>query len=114
MLFFCCYHNYVAEPPQISSQPALRDAIPGKPVTVTIQATGTEFLSYDWQHDADETESGWWHSCDGELFLGANSSKLTIPSAQKSNEGSYRCIISNIVGSQTSEPIKLNIGKTHV
>jgi len=36
---------------------------------------------------------------------------LTISSVQKSNEGSYHCIISNCAGSQNSEPATLSVGK---
>ena len=49
--------------------------------------------------------------CDLETFPGANSSRLTIPSVQKSNEGSYRCTVSNLVGSETSECATLTIGE---
>ena len=75
----------------------------------TIQATGTEPLSYKWQwKPAAEAEglSEEWQPYDAE------STSLTIPIVHKSNEGSYRCVVSNIAGTQTSEPAKLNIGKS--
>ena len=77
----------------------------------TIQATGTDPLSYKWQwKPAAEAEglSEEWQPCDAE---GADSASLTITSVQKSNEGSYHCVVSNIAGTQTSEPAKLSIGK---
>ena len=52
-----------------------------------------------------------WQLCDVERFPGANSSTLTIPSVQKSNEGSYHCTVSNYAGSATSESATLTVGE---
>ena len=49
--------------------------------------------------------------CDLETFPGADSSTLTIPSVQKSNEGSYRCIVSNCADSEMSECATLTLGE---
>ena len=79
----------------------------------TAEATGTEPLNYQWEWkpamDGDE-----WQSCDVEKFLGAGNSTLTIPSVQKSNEGSYRCVVSNCAGKETSNPAELSVGKNSV
>ena len=76
----------------------------------TVKATGTEPLNYQWQQNVGgEREE--WQSCDVKRVLGANSSTLIIPSVRKSNEGSYRCVINNIVESQISEAVLLSIGK---
>ena len=100
-----------ADPPTITAHPQeLKDAVPDKFAMFTVQATGTEPLQYQWQHKM-RAESGEWQSCDVVRFSGANSSTLTITSVQKSDEGSYRCVISNIVGIQTTEPVKLSVGK---
>ena len=87
----------------------MKDAVPGKPVTFSIQATGTEPLNYQWECKIGGG-SGEWQSRDVESFRGANSSTLTIPSVQKSNEGSYRCIVSNCAGSETSQCGTLTVG----
>ena len=49
--------------------------------------------------------------CDVEKLPGAKSSTLTVPSVQKSNEGSYHCTVSNCAGSETSECAMLTIGE---
>ena len=104
------FHMYIiAVPPTITSHPQeIEDAVPGKPVVFTIQATGTDPLSYKWQWKPAEGEGGSeeWQPCDAE------STSLTIPSVHESNEGSYRCVVSNIAGTQTSKPAKLSIGKS--
>ena len=106
------YNCHLAKPPRITSQPQeLKDTVPGKTVTFTVQATGTEPLSYQWELHTED-ESGGWQSCDVKRFPGANILTLIIPSVQKSDEGIYRCVISNIVDSQISEPVHLNMGKT--
>ena len=104
----------LAKPPRITLQPQeLKDAVSGKPVTFTVQATGTEPLSYQWQQNVGG-EGGEWQSCDVERLPGANSSTLTIPSVQKSDEGSYRCIVTNNVDSRISEAVYLSIGKIEI
>ena len=101
---------HVAMHPRISSHPQeIKDAVPGKPVVFTIQATGTEPLRYQWWWRPAETEGGSeeWQLCDVEK---SDSASLMIANVQKSNEGSYCCVISYIAGTQTSEPVKLSIG----
>ena len=44
-----------------------------------------------------------------ERFPGADSSTLTIPRAQKSDEGSYHCTVSNCAGSETSDSTTLTV-----
>ena len=97
---------YVAEPPRITTHPQeLKSAVQGKLAKLTIQATGTEPLSYQWQWKPAE-ESVKWQPCPAEWCDGAT---LTIPNVQKSNEGSYRCVISNCAGTHTSEPAKVEV-----
>ena len=110
---FCFLHIllHLADPPRITSDPQnLKDVLCGKPVTFTAEATGTEPLNYQWEWK-QAIEDDEWQPCDGETFTGAASSRLTILSVQKSTEGSYRCVISNCAGSQTSNPAKLSVGE---
>ena len=121
----CFLFLHAADPPRITSHPQeLYDAVPGKTVTFTVRATGRETLTYQWQWKpagVGRRREWWkpagggsrreWQSCDVKRFPGANSSILTIPSVQKSNEGSYCCTVSDHVGSQTSKPAVLSVGK---
>ena len=92
------------EPPIITTHPReIKDTVPGNLVTFTIQATGTEPLNYQWGYKIGDGN-------DVERIPGANSSTLTIPRVQKSNEGSYRCTVSNCAGSETSECATLTVG----
>ena len=111
MCHFPFFFPLVAEPPTVTSHPReLKDAVPGKPVTFTVEAAGTQPLRYQWEWKP-AIDDGKWQPCDVERFPGADSFTLTIPSVQKSNEGSYRCVISNCADSQTSNPAELSFGK---
>ena len=110
----CAVFPYPDEPPRITAHPQeLKNVVPIKPLTFTVQATGREPLNYQWEIKAGNGNGG-WQLCDVESFPGANSSTLTIPSVQKSNEGSYRCTVSNCVGSETSESATLNVGELNL
>ena len=103
-IYFCP----LDEPPKITLHPkSLKEVCPTKPVVFTVQATGTDPLSYHWQWKPPE-EKGEWQPCDTDLSDGAT---MTILSVQKSNQGSYRCVISNYAGTQTSNPAELSVGK---
>ena len=107
MLVILFVSVHVVKPPSITSQvQELKDTLQGKCVKLTIQATGTEPLSYQWQWKPAEEEGGGveWQPCPAEWSDGA---AILIP-IQKSSEWNYRCVISNCTGSQTSEPVKLN------
>ena len=100
---------HAADRPRVTAHPeGLKDAVPGQPVTFSIQAEGTGPLSYEWQH---KPRGGSEEVCDVERFPRADSSTLTIPSAQKSDEGSYHCTVSNCAGSETSDSATLTVGE---
>ena len=47
-----------------------------------------------------------WQPCDAKW---SNDATLTIPEVDICNKGSYRCVVSNLAGSQTSKPAKLEV-----
>ena len=100
---------YVADPPRITTHPReLKDAVPGKYVMFSVEATGTEPLGYKWEWnpagERDGTEE--WQPCDLKSFPGADSSILSV---QKSNKGSYRCVVSNCAGNKISNSAELEV-----
>ena len=99
----------LAEAPKITTHPPeLKDIVPGKSVTLTIQATGTAPLIYQWEWTPAGDGEEEWQLCDVE---GPQTATLNIPSVQKSNVTKYHCIISNCAGSQTSNTATLTVGK---
>ena len=100
---------FLDKPPQITDHPkSSKDVFPGKPVSFTVQATGTEPLSYQWQRKSEEEEGGRedWHPCPIKWCNGAT---LTIPKVKMSSEGSYCRVVSNYAGKQTSNPARLEV-----
>ena len=105
---------YAADSPKISSHPKdLNNAVPGKSVAFTIHAIGTKPLMYQWQWQpaGEESTSEEWRDCDAKSFPDAVTNKLIISSVQKLKEGSYRCVVSNRAGIQTSTPANLHVGR---
>ena len=88
----------------------MKDAIPGNSAKFTVQATGTEPLNYDWQWKPAEKGSGnrEWEPCGTGRSDGTT---LIFPTVQESNEGSYRCVISNHAGTEISKETQLSVGK---
>ena len=103
---------HAADPPRITTHPQeLKDVVLGKSAKFSIQAGGTEPLNYRWQWKPAEEGGGneEWQQCDAKWCKGAT---LSIFKVEKSNEGSYRCIVSNFAGNQTSIPANLTVGKS--
>ena len=106
-----CLFLHVAKPPSIITDPQDLIAAQERSANFTIRAIGTEPLSYRWQWKPAKKWWMWggseeWKPCDAK---GSDGATLTIPSVQKSNEGSYRCVISNCAGNETSKPATLRV-----
>ena len=103
---------HTADPTRIHTHPSeLKNVIPGQPATFTVEATGTEPLSYQWQWKPAGEEKGGseeWQQCKMEW---SDDNTLKIPSVQKWNEGSYQCVVSNCAGIQISTSAQLSISK---
>ena len=87
----------------------------GKPVTFTIQATGTEPMNYQWQWKpelVEEGESEAWQdiTSDGVKFQELKAG-LKLNKVQACDAGYYRCVVSNYAGSETSQCANLVVGK---
>ena len=97
-----------AKPPKVTSQPtSQKEAIPGKAVAFSVQATGTVPLKYQWQWKqfGKEGEKDGWRNISGE------GSTFQVRSVKASNAGYYRCVVSNSAGSDTSQCASLTVGK---
>ena len=116
IILLCTHHAYytshicsIDEPPKITIHPnSVTDASLGKPVTFTIKAIGTDPLIYQWMwQPTKEGGSEDWQPCSD--MEGSDTTTLTIPNVQMSNEGSYHCIVSNHADKQTSKPAQLEV-----
>jgi hypothetical protein len=80
----------VLAPPIITRQPVSQLAEVGDPVAISVTATGTPPLSYQWQFE-------------GQTLLGQMRSNVAWTSVQLSNAGPYSVVITNSAGSITSQ-----------
>ena len=83
--------------------------LPGDTIYFSVTATGTAPLSYQWQKDGEDLN-------DGGSITGATTATLTITGVMmESDEGGYRCVVTNIAGTNTSNIAVLTvIGKSQI
>ena len=83
--------------PTISQQPASITVSSGAPATFSVTASGSEPLAYRWQRN-------------GVDIPGATSSSYTIAPATLADSGAtFRCIVTNVDGSATSDAATLTV-----
>jgi formylglycine-generating enzyme required for sulfatase activity len=86
-------------PVSIQTHPVAAQVNPGATVTLSVAASGTAPLTYKWRKD-------------GQVLAGATSATYVLASTKAANVGNYDVVVSNMVGSETSEAalVALNTG----
>ena len=79
------------------------EATPGDTITFTVVAAG-DFLMYIWQRNMVNL-------FDMGKFSGTNTPTLTITDVQEEEEGTYRCVVSNVIRNVTSRVAQLTVCK---
>ena len=94
----------IAASPQVTVNPVYQtNIVPGSDVSFSVIATGTAPLSYQWQKDGVDLT-------DGGRITGATTATLTITGVTESDEGGYRCVVTNTAGMDTSNTATLTVG----
>ncbi len=83
-------------PPVVTTSPVSVAAITGNSVSFTVAATGTAPLAYQWRKGSTN-------------IAGATSSTFTIANVQSTDAATYRVVVSNAGGSDTSDPATLTV-----
>jgi hypothetical protein len=83
-------------PVEITAQPSAVVVNPGAPITLSVSATGTGPLAYQWRKA-------------GVPISGATLTTVTIASATSSDAGLYDVIVSNVVGSAQSAQANVSV-----
>ena len=92
----------VNNPPLITGQPTNQSVVVGGTAVFKVVATGTAPLSYQWKKDGvSVVESG--------SVSGTTTAALTLTKAQAANAGNYFVVVSNSVGSATSDGAALTV-----
>lgn len=86
----------VLQPATIIVQPESKSVNPGTNVTFTVRAIGTGPLRYQWLFN-------------GKPLAGATSVSLSLLGVQLPNSGQYRVVVTDDIGSSTSDPASLNV-----
>ena len=86
----------VGNDPTITTQPKSQTVNEGSPVTFSVVATGTAPLSYQWYKGSSKIN-------------GATKATYTISNVKISDAGSYKVVVSNSAGSETSSVATLNV-----
>jgi hypothetical protein len=89
--------------PRITTQPQSQTVLLGDSLVFSVSASGTDPLSFQWEHDGTNLFD------DGE-FSGSATSSLTISDAEVADAGAFSVVISNERGSATSAKAVLSIG----
>jgi hypothetical protein len=84
-----------AQDPEITSSPSSKVVCTGSDVKFIVVATGTEPFSYEWFLDGSS--------------IGNDNDTLSIPGADATNAGTYYCIVSNSISSDTTYDFQLVI-----
>ncbi|MBT7163288.1 MAG: hypothetical protein HN904_10945 [Victivallales bacterium] len=86
----------LGQTPTIGTQPQPLTVMGGESATFTVAASGTATLTYQWQ-------------LAGTDIAGATGTTYTIAASQEADEGDYRCVVTNGVGSVASATAALTV-----
>ena len=86
----------VSVPPSITSSPLSATICTGLPFSVSVAATGTATLGYQWRKNTVN-------------IGGATSPSFTIPAVAAADAANYDCVVTNICGSATSAAATLSV-----
>ena len=96
--------------PSITVQPSSQTLLAAGTVTFNVTASGTEPLSYQWQYQAaGETNVLWVDLADGDRVSGAMTATLSITNLQSGDGGDYQVVVSNSLGTVTSDAATLTV-----
>lgn len=92
----------VRQAPLITRPPAAQFANPGQSVTFSVLASGTPAPVYRWQRGGVDL-------AEGGSISGVTGPELTIANVAQSDEGDYRVVVTNAVGSVASATAALTV-----
>jgi hypothetical protein len=106
--YYCLVNNnYKSERSNVAALSVLYPlAIITHPVSVITNSLST--VSFDVTYTGSEIVKFQWYF-NNTLLIGSSAKKLTVNNATKDNEGSYYCVLSNLVNSVTSNAATLKI-----
>ena len=89
------------DPPKITQHPESKSVATGASTTFTVEASGDD-LQFKWKKDGKDLH-------DGRKYRGTKTHTLHIKDVEKSDKGSYQCLVKNDVGEMLSEEADLAV-----
>ena len=95
---------FAVDRPVIATQPmSQQNVVPGTTITFMVQATGSD-LTYQWQRNRGNLT-------DGDKYSGITTATLTVMDVMEGDEGSFMCVVTNVVDNVTSSAAQLTVCK---
>ena len=91
------------DPPKITRHPESKLVATGASTTFNVEASGDD-LQFRWKKDSEKL-------LDGRKYRDTKTHTLRIKDVEKSDKGSYQCVVKNGVGEELSEEADLAVGK---
>ncbi len=88
--------------PVITQQPTNQTVAPGGAAAFAVIAGGTGTLSYQWQKNQADL-------ADGGHYSGATTATLVVSTADSNDAAPYRCMITDSIGTATSNEVSLTV-----
>ena len=88
--------------PNFVAQPENRTVAPGGSNSFTVVATGSGPISHQWQKNQIDLSNGGHYS-------GCATPTLVIVNCDANDDASYRCVVANLYGTNTSNPATLTV-----
>ena len=98
-----CLFFLTVDPPKITQYPESKSVATGTSTNFTVEASGDD-LQFKWRKDGKDL-------CDGNKYRDTKTHTLHIKDVEKSDKGSYRCLVKNDGGKELSEEADLAVSK---
>ena len=98
-----CLLFLTVEPPKITQHPESKSVATEASTTFTVGASGDD-LQFQWKKNGK-------YLCDGSKYRDTKTHTLHIKDVEKSDKGSYRCLVKNDGGKELSEEADLAVSE---
>ena len=106
LLFVNYLFSLTVDPPKVTRNPESKSVETGASTSFTVEASG-DGLQFKWEKNGKDLH-------DASKYRGTKTHTLHIKDVEKSDKGSYQCIVMNDVGRELSEEAVLTVGKVIV
>ena len=98
-----CLFFLAVDSPKITQHPESKSVVTGASTTITVEASG-DGLQFQWKKDGKDL-----HDCS--KYCGTKTHTLNIKDVEKSDKGSYQCLVKSDGGEELSEEADLTVSK---